>query len=156
MTDENEQRAAPENVHALLDRIDEQWRELLKTLDGIPEDRLEEPGACGDWSLKNLMGHLGFWDDLAVRKIERVLAGQPAEAVDFQALNEADHAARLGRTLAEERSAMHQAHAAMVERLESVAGIEAGPIDEAISPDTYGHYAEHIPDIRDWRQREGV
>jgi hypothetical protein len=51
---------------------------------------------------------------------------------------------------------MHQAHAALVERLESVAGIEAARIDEAIRVDTYEHYLDHIPDIRTWRQRAGV
>ncbi len=156
MSDENEGREAPENVYALLQRIDEKWRELLETLDDIPEDRLEEPGACGEWSVKNLMGHLAFWDGIAIGKIERALAGQPDEDVEFQPLNEADHEARRGRTLAEERTAMHQAHAAAVERLEDVAGIEAAALDEAISADTYDHYAEHIADIRSWRQREGI
>ncbi len=51
---------------------------------------------------------------------------------------------------------MHQAHAALVERLESVAGIEAAPIDEAIRPDTYEHYQDHVADIKVWRQREGL
>ncbi|MBA2597130.1 MAG: DinB family protein [Chloroflexia bacterium] len=156
MTDESDGREPPENVHALLHRIDEKWRELLETLDAVPEDLLEDPGASGEWSVKNLMGHLAFWDDIAIGKIERALAGQPAAEVEFQPLNDADHAARRGRSLAEERSAMHQSHAAVIERLDSVAGIEAAPIDEAISPDTYDHYAEHITDIRNWRQREGV
>jgi hypothetical protein len=71
-------------------------------------------------------------------------------------MNEADHAVRRDRTLPEQRTAMHRAHAALVERLESVAGIEAARIDEAIRPDTYDHYQEHIEDIRTWRQRSGV
>lgn len=156
MTDESRRREAPEDVHALLHCIDVEWRELLEILDGIPENRLEEPGACGEWSIKHLMGHLAYWDENAVAEIERALAGLPEEDGDFQPINEADHAARLGRTLAEERSAMHQAHAALVERLESVAGIDAAPIDAAIRPDTYEHYAEHSADIQGWRQRVGV
>jgi hypothetical protein len=68
-------------------------------------------------------------------------------------MNEADYAARRDHTVPEQRSAMHQAHAALVERLEDVAGIEAARIDAAIRPDTYEHYREHISDIRAWRQR---
>jgi hypothetical protein len=156
MTEERERRQPPEDVGALLERIEAAWRDLLATLDDIPEERLEEPGASGEWSIKNLMGHLATWDDIALAKIERVIAGQPEEDADFQAINDADHAARQGRTLAEERSAMHRAHAAVVERLESIAGIDATAIDAAISPDTYDHYTEHIPDIQQWRNRAGL
>lgn len=156
MPDEHETREAPDDVNELLERIDAGWRALMQALDDVPDDRLEAPGVCGDWSIANLMGHLAFWDERAVAEIERTLAGLPEEEVDFQPLNEADHAARLGRTLAEERSAMHQAHAAVVARLEEVAGIDAAALDEAISPDTYDHYAEHVVDIRDWRRREGI
>jgi hypothetical protein len=71
-------------------------------------------------------------------------------------MNDADHAAHQERTLPEQRAAMHQAHALLVERLESVAGIEATRIDEAIRVDTYEHYQDHIKDIRAWRQQAGI
>jgi uncharacterized damage-inducible protein DinB len=128
----------------------------MQALDDLPEDRLEEPGVSGEWSIKHLMGHTAFWDEQALAKIERTLAGLPDDESDFQALNEADHAARLGRTLAEERSAMHRAHAAVVTRLDEIAGLEAAALDEAIRADTYDHYAEHAKDIRDWRRQEGI
>ena len=156
MTDDTARREAPEDVHTLLERIDEAWRQLLVALDEIPEDRLVDAGAIGDWSLKDLFGHLAFWDEHAVQELERALAGLPREDNAWQEMNEADHAARRDRTLPEQRSAMHQAHAALVERLESIAGIEAATIDEAIRPDTYEHYQDHVPDIRTWRQRTGV
>lgn len=156
MSDTAASRDAADDVHAVLERIDEAWRTLFSTLDGIPDDRLEEPGVIGDWSLKDLFGHLAFWDDHAVQEIERALAGLPREDAAWQEMNEADHATRLDRTLPEQRAAMHQAHAELVARLEDVAGIDAARIDTAIRPDTYDHYAEHVADIRAWRQREGI
>ena len=71
-------------------------------------------------------------------------------------MNETDHAARQDHILPEQRAAMHQAHAALVERLESVAGIEAARIDEPIRVDTYEHYLDHIKDIHSWRRRADV
>jgi hypothetical protein len=117
---------------------------------------MSDPGVIGDWSLKDLFGHLAFWDEHAVAEIERALAGLPREDNAWQEMNETNHAARRDHTLPEQRSAMHQAHAALVERLEAVAGIEAARIDEAIRVDTYEHYRDHIADIRSWRQRAGV
>jgi hypothetical protein len=156
MTDEAPSHDAASDVNALLERIDEAWRQLFAALDDIPEDRMSDPGVIGEWSLKDLFGHLAFWDEHAVTEIERALAGLPREDDAWQEMNEADHAARQDRTLPEQRSAMHQAHAALVERLEAVAGIEAARIDEAIRPDTYEHYQDHVGDIRTWRQRAGV
>ena len=66
-------------MHALLERIDEAWRQLFAALDDIPEDRLSDPGVIGEWSLKDLFGHLAFWDEHAVAEIERALAGLPRE-----------------------------------------------------------------------------
>jgi hypothetical protein len=156
MSEERTTHEAPGDVHALLERIEEAWRELFAALDDIPEDRMSAPGVIGDWSLKDLFGHLAFWDEHAVAEIERALADLPREDNAWQEMNETDHAARRDHTLPEQRSAMHQAHAALVERLEAVAGIEAARIDEAIRVDTYEHYRDHIADIRSWRQRAGV
>jgi len=156
MTEESISQQAPGDVHALLERIEEAWRELFAALDDIPEDRMSEPGVIGDWSLQDLFGHLAFWDEHAVAEIERALAGLPREDNAWQEMNETDHAVRRDRKLPEQRSAMHQAHAALVERLESVAGIEATRIDEAIRPDTYEHYQDHTKDIQSWRQRADV
>ncbi len=156
MTEETTSPEAPADVHALLERIDEAWRQLFAALDDIPEERLSEPGVIGEWSLKDLFGHLAFWDENAVREIERALAGLPRQDNEWQEMNEADQASRRDHTLPEQRAAMHQAHAALVERLEGVAGIDAAPIDAAIRPDTYEHYEDHIADILTWRQRAGV
>jgi Mycothiol maleylpyruvate isomerase N-terminal domain len=156
MTEETSSREAPGDVNALLERIEEAWRELLAALDDIPEDRMSDPGVIGDWSLKDLFGHLAFWDEHAVAEIERALAGLPRQDDAWQEMNVADHAARRDHTLPEQRSAMHQAHAALVERLEAVAGIEAARIDEAIRVDTYEHYRDHVKDVQSWRQRTGV
>jgi hypothetical protein len=156
MTEERTSQEAPGDVHALLERIEEAWRELFAVLDDIPEDRMSDPGVIGDWSLKDVFGHLAFWDEHAMAEIERALAGLPRADNTWQQMNETDHAARRDHTLPEQRSAMHQAHAALVERLESVAGIEATRIDEAIRVDTYEHYRDHIKDIQTWRQCAGV
>jgi hypothetical protein len=156
MTDERTNHEAPDDVHALLERIEEAWRELFAALDDIPEDQMSGPGVIGEWSLKDLFGHLAFWDEHAVAEIERALAGLLREDNAWQEMNEADHAARRDHTLPEQRTAMHQAHAALVEHLESVAGIEAARIDEAIRVDTYEHYRDHIKDIQSWRQRAGI
>lgn len=146
----------PDDVRALLAHIDASWSGLMETLDGIPDDRLEEPGAVGEWSLKDVFGHIAFWDEVAAEDVEHVLAGQPNDHNDYQATNDADYLRRRDRSLPEQRSAMHQAHAALVDCLDDIEGLDATALDAAIKGDTYEHYDEHAADIRAWRERAGV
>ena len=148
--------SAPSNVSALLQRIDHSWSAFLTSLDDLTEDQLLEPNAVGVWSLKELLGHIAFWDDLGRENAALALSGQARDFDDFEDLNVADHAARQGRTLAEERAAMHQAHAALVADLEERAELDAAAINAAIAGATYEHYDEHLADVRAWRERRGV
>jgi hypothetical protein len=149
-------RAVPTDVRGLIERVDAAWRAFMEALDGIPDERMLEAGAAGDWSLKDLFGHIAFWDEQAIVDLDRALAGQPEREVDWQAMNYADYTLRRDRALPEQRSDMHQAHALLLERLEGVAGLDAASIDEAIKGDTTEHYEDHIRDIRAWRERIGV
>jgi hypothetical protein len=144
------------NVSDLLQRIDDSWGAFLASLDDLTEEQLLEPNAVGKWSLKALLGHIAFWDDLGRENAALALSGQVREFADYEALNQADHAARQGRTLAEERAAMHQAHAALVESLEERAELDAAAINAAIAGSTYEHYDEHLADVRAWRERRGL
>ncbi len=148
--------AAPQTVSDLLQRIELSWSAFLITLEDLTEDQLMEPGAVGEWSLKELLGHVAFWDDLGRENAALALSGQARQFDDFEALNQADNAARRGRTLAEERAAMHQAHAALVADLEDRGELDAAAIDKAIAGSTYEHYDEHAADVRSWRERRRI
>lgn len=148
--------ASPGNVRALLARIEASWSVLMDTLDGIPDDRIEESGAVGEWSLKDVLGHIAFWDEVAVQDAERTLAGRREDHDDYQGMNDADYLRRRDRSLPEQRSAMHQAHAALIDYLDDIEGLDATALDAAIKGDTYEHYDEHVVDIRAWRERAGA
>jgi len=155
MSDEDTS-ASPEDVRSLLARIDASWGALMKVLDGIPDDEFAASGSVGEWSLKDVLGHITFWDEVAVEDAERALAGRPDDRDDYQTMNDADYLRRRDRTLPEQRSAMHQAHAALVDYLDDIEGLDAAALDAAIKGDTYEHYDEHVADIRAWRERTGV
>ncbi len=70
-----------DEITVALERIEASWRELTEALAGIPEERLTEPGVAGEWSVKDLMGHIAFWDEQALLAAERHLAGQPPVVV---------------------------------------------------------------------------
>lgn len=143
-------------VADLLQRIDDSWSAFLTSIDDLTEEQLLEPNAVGAWSLKELLGHIAFWDGLGQENTALALAGHPRTFEDYEELNQADHEARRGRTLAEERAAMYQAHAALVADLEERKELDATAIDKAIAGSTYEHYDEHRADVLAWRARRGI
>jgi hypothetical protein len=39
---------------------------VLRTLDGLPESAWETPGACGVWSVKEIIAHLASYEQVLV------------------------------------------------------------------------------------------
>jgi hypothetical protein len=123
------------------------WSDLLAALDGIPEARIEEPGVVGDWSIRDLLGHIALWDEEGATKVRRLGGGLPVQRIDFQTINDSEALARSGWSAAEAREAMERAHALLIATL--VSHPEIDPAEIAI--DTWEHYADHAAQIRAWR-----
>jgi hypothetical protein len=126
--------------------IDESWTEFLAVLDSVPKERLEEPGACGDWSVKDLMAHMAFWDDRAVFVTRRLAAGEELEPIDWQEVNLQEAALRSNWSLEQSRSEMMAAHERVIEAVERLPDLDAS----AWEGNTFEHYDEHAADIRAW------
>jgi hypothetical protein len=130
--------------------INDAWGQIQAELASIPEERMEEPGAVGEWSVKDLMAHLAVWDDVAAAKARRHLTGEPtpeSEQITWQERNDREHARRKDWTLDETRQEMEAAHARMLDALSQAPDLEP----EFWEDDTYGHYLEHLGDLRQWR-----
>ena len=66
------------------------YRAVLDLVDRFPADRRTEPGVCGEWSLKDLLGHLAFWDADHADGIEAIASGSQlpsADNRDWQTIN---------------------------------------------------------------------
>ena len=154
----DDRRRTNDSVEAISERIERSWRGLMDALAGIPEERLTEPGVVGDWSVKDLLGHVAVWDAHAVAAVRRFLAGEAPGRVNWEALNEREAAARADRSLAEQRSEMEVAH----ERVRSLvrdlrpSDLDLPGVRHRLAVDTYEHYDEHAAEIRAWRERVGI
>lgn len=66
------------------------FRTTLTLADRFPADRRAEAGVCGSWSLKDLMGHLAFWDGDLALELEAKRDGlrlPTSSERDWQAIN---------------------------------------------------------------------
>ncbi|MBX7213778.1 MAG: ClbS/DfsB family four-helix bundle protein [Thermoflexales bacterium] len=104
-------------------------REALEAaLASIPRERWELPGAAGDWSVKDVLGHLAVWSSRAVTALFMAERGQdPRKAfpafdakTGWTAANNAAREEQRERPLERIEADFHGAHAQLVKRLEAL------------------------------------
>lgn len=92
----HDQMARPTNKADLVEAAKEEFQRLWETVETVPSAYRESPGACEDWSVKDLLSHLHAWQEMALRWESEGSTGEqpavPAEGFTFAetpALNQA-------------------------------------------------------------------
>lgn len=137
--------------------VQEHWQAFLDAVDAIPDDRLTEPGVTGEWSVKDLLGHVAFWDGWSIAYLMKLAYDMPlkVEKYDYLAVNDRESAARANWSLADQRRDLELSHDAVVAvlRMALQKGAEITP--EAIADQITDHYDEHAAELRAFRERLG-
>jgi hypothetical protein len=156
--DEQHAQAAAVSVEEAWRKVDVSWADWLAAFDGVPEERLAEPGVSGDWSVKDLIGHVAYWDDDALADVERIMMGRGQAAGTVDERNAAAAAANAGRSLDDLRAEMTLTHETLVGVLRGLDPDDprALRICREIAEDTWEHYDDHAAEVRAWRQRGGL
>jgi hypothetical protein len=155
---------------ALLEQIDRErafWEQLV---DEIGEERMLDPGATGDWTFKDVVGHLNGWRDLTLARLEAAQYGkEPAapwpahldEEDDLEEINDWIYRANRDRPLHEVLGEygssfrrMRDAVAALSERDLTEPGryswLGDAPLAIVVTH-SFGHlHEEHEPALRAW------
>ncbi|MGH2531513.1 MAG: ClbS/DfsB family four-helix bundle protein [Thermomicrobiales bacterium] len=161
---------------ALLETLRASRAEWEALLDEVGETRMTEPGVAGDWSVKDLLGHLTSYHRVWGALANAAVTGVPPTLRDLYDLDEFPPAAA-SWTL-EQQNAAIRAHyapfplAAVITRwraatdllINSVSDLtdedviaadrfpwtRGKPLIEAIAGDTYEHAREHAEQVRAW------
>jgi len=117
----------------------------------------------GDWSVKDVLAHVAFWEEIAIPDFERAARGHKLGLATFQPQkytdlwNEISIALRRDFPLDQVLHELHSFREQMTRCLDAlpIAAFTTGwaPAYWAISAH---HDREHAGHIREWRQREGV
>jgi len=144
----------------LLERIDTAWRALHGAYDGLSEARLQEPGANGDWSVKDILAHVTTWEEEALKYLPLIReGGRPPRYVTFggiDAFNARMREQKRGLTLADVVRQADVIHRRLLRYLEGVPEeqfVRETRFRRRLRLDSYGHYLEHAKAIRAWRLR---
>jgi hypothetical protein len=161
--------ARPVDEHAKRDTIERlrqdqsEWRRLVEE---VGRDRMDEPGPMGEWTFRDLVGHLNAWRGRTVQRVEAAVRGEepppapwPANLDDDDLINDWIHERDEGRS-ADELLAEYDRSFDRV-----AAALDALPDSTLTDPQAYAwtegtaladvqfgsHLRdEHLPSIRAW------
>jgi hypothetical protein len=132
------------------------WAAWLATLDEVPTERREVAGACGEWSVKDLVGHVALWDASIAEQIRQILANEARQPIDGQALNEESAVANAARPLDDLLGEMRHSHEALTAALVGLAADDPDQLKlgRRAAEVAATHYKEHGAQVRAWQARE--
>ena len=146
----------------LLSMLQESRRELAGAIQGVADDRMSVPFA-GDWSVKDIMGHIASWDEFTVSDLRRISRGRLPCLAAFREADVDNWNAFLIRPrklfpLPQIRAEFEEARAEMVAALKDLPeGLLAqGQMVRNIFAIMTNHEKDHARQVREWRQAEGL
>ena len=152
---------ATDNEQTLCE-IYKSWSEFQELLAQVPRERMEEGLSVGDWSVKDLLGHIATWEMVTINSVREFLDGPDqamhmytdAEVDDF---NKETVEAKRETRLADILSDLEETHAKLISYLVGLprAAFQDAAVEWRIRLDTYGHYSEHGIDLRRWLTSSG-
>jgi len=148
----------------LLGKLDAAWVAFGNASVGLADEDLLTPGACGVWSVRDLIAHVTWWDAEAITHLPMILEGgtPPRYSVTYggiDAFNALMTERTAGLALDEVRHAARETHGRLVTCLLGLPPEEVMANDRfkrRLRLDTYGHYPIHTADILAWRERHGL
>ena len=152
--------------HGLLEAIQKERATLEAALAGLTLEQMTAPGVMGEWSVKDILGHIAMWESRLVTllySIERGVAPKMLRSSDVDKVNAESYAEQRERPFDRVLADFHAVHAQLLKRLDKLEErdlsgpkrfewMEGEPLEKLVAADTFEHYAEHRPMIEAWRQ----
>lgn len=129
---------------------------LDELLAGLSEEEQIRPGVTGDWSVKDHLAHLTWWEQSVIRILAgdpNPLAAIPVGAKDEDAINAYVFAQNRDRPLADVRAAFDASYQQMLHLIATVPDDVFAQRHDWISGNADSHYDEHLRMLQAWRER---
>ena len=141
---------------------------VLQAIDGFPETAYETPGACGVWSVKDIIAHLASYEEVLVDVLSAFVGRYPTPNLDrFTGqggqFNDIEVEKRKGRNMRELLDEFTDTHAqvmSLAERIRPEVFRQVGTLpwygmeyslDDVLVYMYYGHKREHSAQIAAFR-----
>jgi hypothetical protein len=145
----------------MLERLAQGWDDFRAAYEGLSDEALLAAGADGEWSVRDLIAHVTWWEEEALAHLPGMLAGGRAPRYadthgGLNAFNAAMAEARKDQSLPDVKHQAETVHAELIAFVRTIPADQLAretPVRRRLRWDAYGHYVLHAAAIRAWRQR---
>jgi len=144
----------------ILNKLEHAWVTFKGAYAGLTDEQLVEPGVTGDWSVKDILAHVSWWEEEALKHLPTILQGgrPPRYSVLYggiDAFNARMTEQKRGLSLSEVLRQSDKIHVELVEYVQNAPEEQFATetrFRRRLRLDTYGHYPIHARAIREWRE----
>ena len=145
----------------LLNKLEQAWARFKESYADLTDQQLLESGVTGDWSVKDILAHVSWWEEEALKHLPHILQGgrPPRYSVLYggiDAFNAKMAEQKRDLSLSEVLTQLEETHLRLVEYVQSAPEEQLSSetrFRRRLRLDTYGHYPIHTRAIREWRER---
>ena len=128
---------------------------LTSAIFGLSEEELTTPGPVGKWSVKDVMAHIGHWEEVCLEELRIHLRGEHSDKDyrDAVAFNDQWETGLQALSLQESIEMFETAHYQLFGLLAALQPEQwNGYVRAWVQGSTWHHFEEHGEQIRAWRQ----
>jgi len=148
----------------LLKRIDRAWGELKASYVGLSDSELLESCVTGNWSVRDIIAHVTWWEEEAMKHLPLILAGgkPPRYSVAYggiDAFNAQMTEQKRNLSFYEVLRQRDETHRRLIDFIQTVPEDQIARetrFRRRLRLDTYGHYPKHAEAIRKWREHRSA
>ena len=148
----------------VLERLDTGWAAFEESYTGLSAAQLLTPGVTGEWSVRDIIAHVSWWEEEALRHLPLIREGgrPPRYSVEYGGIDAFNALMTEKRRHLPLEEILRQ-HDEIHERL--IAYVRDAPEElfaretrfrRRLRLDTFAHYPIHAQAIRRWRMRRQI
>jgi hypothetical protein len=149
------------NKQKLLKQLNKAWQQFKESYAGLSKRQITKPGVTGNWSVKDIIAHVTWWEEEALTHLPIIIEGgrPPRYSVKYGGIDafnalmaEQKRALSLSDVL-RQQDETHQRLVAYIHRVAEEQFMRETRVRRRLRLDTYSHYPKHTEAIRAWREQ---
>ncbi len=151
------------NRDQLLKLVGGPWHDFVRAFQGLSDEAIVEPGVVGDWSVKDLLGHIATWEEESLAALALIMDGKRtpryARFGGIDAFNDIRWREHRDQPVEEVRRRFLEAHTGLIALLKKASERffeEETRFRRRLRLDTYSHVPEHTEHVLSWREARGL
>jgi len=148
----------------LLKQLENRWTAFKESYASLSESQMTESGVTGNWSVKDIIAHVTWWEQEALKHLPLIIKGgrPPRYSVKYggiDAFNALMTQEKEALSLLDVLREQEQTHRRLIAYILTVPEDQFTRETRArrrLRLDTYNHYPKHARAIVAWRDRSGL